>query len=100
MDISRRDFIKNILKLGSGAVIMGTLASLAACNDQKEPSLPPTSPEPVQKPTPIPSPSDNAYLAVAHGQNIDSIVQAAIKALGGMGRFVKAGNDVIIKPNI
>jgi len=100
MEISRRNFIKNVIKLGSGAIITGALGSLFACNDQKEPSLPPTSPEPVQKPTPIPSPSDNAYLAVAHGQNIDSIVQAAIKALGGMERFVKAGNDVIVKPNI
>jgi len=28
------------------------------------------------------------------------MVQAAIKALGGIGRFVRPGNDVIIKPNI
>ena len=100
MEISRRNFIKNVLKLGSGAVITGALGSLAACNDQKEPPLPASSPEPAQKPVPIPSPSDKAYLAIAHGQNIDSIVQAAIKALGGMERFVKAGNDVIVKPNI
>jgi uncharacterized protein (DUF362 family) len=49
---------------------------------------------------PIPSPPDKAYLAVARGQNPESIVRAAIEALGGIDRFVKKGNDVIIKPNI
>jgi hypothetical protein len=41
-----------------------------------------------------------AYLAAARGQSPTAMVQAAIKALGGIERFVKAGADVIIKPNI
>jgi uncharacterized protein (DUF362 family) len=44
------------------------------------------------------------YLAVARGGESVSdpagIVEAAIKALGGMERFVHSGADVIIKPNI
>ena len=39
-------------------------------------------------------------MAVARGASPEAITRAAIAALGGMGRFVKAGNDVIIKPNI
>jgi uncharacterized protein (DUF362 family) len=39
-------------------------------------------------------------MAVARGQSASAMVQAAIKALGGIERFVKAGADVIIKPNI
>lgn len=104
MELSRGDFIKDVLRLGSGAVMAGVLGSLAACDDEREPPLPvlhPTStPEPAQQPTAIPSPPDTAYLAIAYGQNPELIVQAAIQALGGIERFVKKGNDVIIKPNI
>jgi uncharacterized protein (DUF362 family) len=48
-----------------------------------------------------PAPSGNqAYLAVAHGGDPAAIVKAALASLGGMERFVKKGQDVIIKPNI
>ncbi len=40
------------------------------------------------------------YLAVARGADPAEITRAAIKALGGMERFVKKGHDVIVKPNI
>ena len=39
-------------------------------------------------------------LAVARGSSPEAITRAAIGALGGMGRLVKANNDVIVKPNI
>lgn len=35
-----------------------------------------------------------------HGPNAEALTRAAIKALGGMGRFVEKGERVIIKPNI
>jgi uncharacterized protein (DUF362 family) len=43
-----------------------------------------------------------AYLAVAKGANADprEITRRAIAAIGGIERFVKKGNDVIIKPNV
>jgi len=41
-----------------------------------------------------------AYLSVARGTDPEAITKAAIAALGGMERFVKAGDDVIVKPNI
>jgi uncharacterized protein (DUF362 family) len=104
MELSRRDFIKNLLKLGSGAAVAGALGSLAACANEKEPAPSTTTaastPQPAPPSTPIPSPADKAYLAVTRGQNPGQIVQAAVKALGGMERFVQKGNDVIIKPNI
>ena len=100
MDISRRDFIKKALILGSGAVTVGALGSLAACDNQEEATLSPSNSQPSPKLTTLPTPPDKAYLAVGHGQDIDLMVQRTIEALGGMQRFVKAGNDVIIKPNI
>ena len=39
-------------------------------------------------------------MSVVHGSDPAAITETAIKALGGIGRFVKSGNDVIIKPNI
>ncbi len=53
----------------------------------------------VRPATPAPA-SGQAYLAVAHGASPDAITRAAIAVLGGIERFVKPGNDVIIKPNI
>ena len=46
------------------------------------------------------APAAVSELAVARGSSPEAITRAAIGALGGMGRFVKAGSDVIVKPNI
>ena len=82
----------------------GVLGSLAACARDEEVTLPGTSVTPgsdiPQQPTILPSPPDKAYLAVARGPDTEAIVRAAIESLGGMERFVKDGDDVIIKPNI
>ncbi len=44
--------------------------------------------------------ASQAYLAIARGPSPAAITRAAVDALGGMRRFVKAGDDVIVKPNI
>ncbi|HEX2994929.1 MAG TPA: DUF362 domain-containing protein [Anaerolineales bacterium] len=86
---SRRDFLKL-----SGAVGAATGLGLlgASCNS----SEPATG---TQRQLAAPT-GDQAYLAVAHGEDPAAIVKAALSALGGIERFVKQGNDVIIKPNI
>ncbi|MBN1135596.1 MAG: DUF362 domain-containing protein [Anaerolineae bacterium] len=40
------------------------------------------------------------YLAAVHGADPAAITQRAIAALGGIERFVRPGDDVIVKPNI
>ena len=48
-----------------------------------------------------PSPAgDQVYLTVARGPDPAATTRAAITALGGIERFVRSGDDVIIKPNI
>ncbi|MBE9507743.1 MAG: DUF362 domain-containing protein, partial [Chloroflexi bacterium] len=48
-----------------------------------------------------PGPSgDQAYLAVSRGGDSAAITKAAIAALGGIERFVRSGDEVIVKPNI
>jgi uncharacterized protein (DUF362 family) len=49
----------------------------------------------------VPSPTpDQAYLAVARGSDPRAMAYAALAALGSIERFVKNGDDVIVKPNI
>ncbi len=66
------------------------------------PAAPPPSPSPMGiSPTRAPAPSTALpYLAVVRGASAEEITRQAVHALGGMGRFVKAGDEVIIKPNI
>lgn len=105
---------------------MLALAALTACSGTnaapEQPTvvsptaLPPTSLPPTAPPTSLaqaasptvapiatrtaPPTASQAYLAVARGDDPAKITRAAIDALGGMTRFVKKGDDVIIKPNI
>jgi uncharacterized protein (DUF362 family) len=59
------------------------------------------SPQAGQGKRQAPTPTGNqAYLAVARGSDPAAIVKAALASLGGIQRFVKPGQDVIIKPNI
>ena len=83
--LSRRDFLKL-----TGAVGVGLLG--ASCNSSK--------PAATSQRQPVPPTGDQAYLAVAHGADPAAIVKAALAALGGIERFVRQGQDVIIKPNI
>jgi len=55
---------------------------------------------PTMTATPIAPVAGEPYLVVARGANPGAITRAAIDALGGIKKFVKPGNDVIIKPNI
>jgi uncharacterized protein (DUF362 family) len=43
---------------------------------------------------------ETSVVAVAEGKDYELITRNAINALGGMGRFVKAGSTVVVKPNM
>jgi uncharacterized protein (DUF362 family) len=87
--LSRRDF----LKLGGAAGAAAGLGLLGiSCNSSK--------PATTSQRQPVPPTGDQAYLAVAHGEDPNAIVKAALAPLGGIERFVKQGHDVILKPNI
>ena len=61
------------------------------------------SAEPTDSPTMEPSGTpDPVYpaLSVARNGDPEAMVRAAVDALGGMGRFVKPGDVVVVKPNI
>jgi uncharacterized protein (DUF362 family) len=84
--ISRREFLK-----AAGLTSIGTTLTAAGCQpaEDKEPSTEDVGPT-----------ADQAYLTIVHGPDPAAITRAAVEALGGIQRFVKAGDDVIVKPNI
>jgi uncharacterized protein (DUF362 family) len=124
-EISRREFIRKLMALGLSAAGASALASNLGCASGSSatpmpvaeatgiPTIPLAAPTaagalaptvvpmatPVARVTPAPS-AGQAYLAVVRGDSPTALVQTALKALGGIERFVKPGNDVIIKPNI
>ena len=77
-------------------------ASLAAAGCGSQPAADP--PQEGRLASPLPSAGggrrEKSVLAVARGGSPADITAAAIAALGGMETFVKAGADVIVKPNI
>jgi uncharacterized protein (DUF362 family) len=86
--ITRRRFLK---WAGLGSV--ATALSAAGCKPAASPAQGPAE-------TPSGPTGDQAYMAIVHGPDPAAITEAAVKALGGIERFVRSGNDVIIKPNI
>jgi uncharacterized protein (DUF362 family) len=48
----------------------------------------------------VPPSSTLPYLGVARGERVAAMVRAAVDAIGGIGRFVRRGDVVVIKPNV
>ncbi len=94
-NIDRRQFLERMLALCGTALATAAFISLLGCSKEPSPELPSDNTS-----LPPPPPGNAAYLAVARGDSPTTLVQRSVNALGGIERFVKPGNDVIIKPNI
>jgi len=89
-DCTRRQFLilagrAALLGAAGGAVLTRRWAVPAALAQEGEPAAPA---------------GGSPAMSVARGADPAAITRAAIGALGGMERFVHAGDDVIVKPNI
>lgn len=79
---------------------------LEGCRTRTAPVTPPgPTPVPTFTPTPTPAPTSTppileAEIALARGKDWEAVTRAAVEAIGGMERFVKPGDTVLIKPNI
>ena len=111
LKLSRRDFLKVIAAGASGALLSGCgqpapapTAVPPTRTPLPTPTLVPPSATPL--PTAIPTAAPTATpkpipeLVVARGENPDEMIRQAMKALGGMEKFVKKGAEVIVKPNM
>jgi uncharacterized protein (DUF362 family) len=93
--LTRRQFLKLTGAAAAGVALLG-----AGCTTQPtETTRGALSPSKGRRHPPAPA-GDQPYLAVARGDDPAAITSAAIAALGGIKRFVRSGDDVIIKPNI
>ena len=121
-ELSRRHFLRllaaSLGSLGgvylSGCLNQDKLLSKSFSPDKLSPTTfltdptstiaPPTeTDQPTSTPEDTPAPSPTmAYpdLTVARHGDPEAMVRKAVKALGGMKRFVKSGDEVIVKPNI
>lgn len=119
--LSRRKFLR-LTAAGAGAVVLGSV--LEACKGAYVPSADPTAAAtPTLSPTAAPTaaasasataaatatataasptvgPSGFPDMVVASNGEPEALTRAAIAGIGGMGRFVKKGATVIVKPNI
>jgi len=98
-EYTRRDFLKFALA-GLGAILAARFIS-ACSTPQTAPSIP-RAPEPATPTTEENQPSPLKYpdIAVVRGGEPEELARTAVDLLGGMKRFVKKGDNVIIKPNI
>ena len=121
-EISRRHFLRILAaSLGSlggvyltGCLNQDKLLSKSLSPDKMSPTAfltdptstisPPTETDQqtsVPEDTPAPSPTmASPDLTVARNGDPEVMVRKAVKALGGMKRFVRSGDEVIVKPNI
>lgn len=100
-DYSRRDFLKNSL-IALGALLSARLLSACSIPQPASPASPPASSSPATPKQPEAPDKDAGYpdMAVVRGGEPEALVRQAIEAIGGIKRFVKTGDDVILKPNI
>ncbi len=98
-EFTRRDFLKYALA-GLGAVLAARFIS--ACSPPQSALNTPQAPTPVTPTTEQNGPSSVKYpdLAVVRGGEPEALARKAVELLGGIRRFVKKGDNVIIKPNI
>ena len=90
--MNRRDFLRNAILAGAGL-------SLAGCRTSSAPST--SGPDgKIGRNRFQASPVNGVDLAAAKGKPTAQLVSAALGVFGGMAAFVKAGDRVLIKPNI
>jgi uncharacterized protein (DUF362 family) len=104
--LNRRDFLKQIGITGAGVLLTGCgrheITELPSPDISRETVLPTPADliEEADAATPTAQNTADTYLSVVRGNDPAAMVQRALAAIGGLDRFVPAGSDVIIKPNI
>ncbi len=105
--LSRRAFLR-LAMIGAGSAACGRIGgALSLTPDGAAPTLIPLSasatpflPATSEPATAAPTAVHYADLVVAHGPSPEQLVRRGLEALGGMPRFVRSGQRVVIKPNI
>ena len=98
--LSRRQVLRQVAGVAAGAAAAGVLAWRLhdPTGERGKPPRPeislPQGGYAVARSTVLPA------LGVATGQSVAALVKGAVDAIGGMARFVRHGDVVVIKPNV
>ncbi len=99
-EYSRRDFLR-LAMVGLGAFMAARFLSACSPSQPAAPAaaapVPPVVPKSVE---PDSKSTDYPDIVVVKNGEPEELVRKAIDTLGGIGRFVKKGDNVILKPNI
>ncbi|MCA9672313.1 MAG: DUF362 domain-containing protein [Myxococcales bacterium] len=103
----RRRFLKQA-GIVAGAALGAGYVSLAPPDwplSLKDPDGERSKPRPVvlrlpEKGFAVPPSATAATLGIARGRRVTAAVRGAIDAIGGIGRFIRSGDIVVIKPNV
>jgi uncharacterized protein (DUF362 family) len=97
-ELERREFLRKAGRIAGGLFLAGTVGSIASCASDQVARKAASSPV---RPSSTPAASGaGADLSVATGGTDPGVLaRRAVEALGGMGRFVKRGDVVVIKAN-
>ena len=97
-ECTRRDFLRIASAAAAGTALT---AAATACGGASGPAqAPPDSGRLSPSPAAGTGAPQKPRLAVARGADPAAITAAAVAALGGMQKFVRRGDDVVIKPNL
>lgn len=92
--MKRREFIQ---WTAAGSMAFMGLSGCGTNKSSADVGLPKKTPEPVSQP---PAASVAAPpMVVVNGTDPDELMERGLQAMGGIGRFVKQGQTVVIKPN-
>lgn len=95
--VDRRRFLKWLGRWSGGLILGGYIATAASCaRKEGTQPVPESSGAVSRKRPPGEGPAD---LVIASGTDTPMMVKDAIGGLGGMDRFVKPGDMVVLKPN-
>lgn len=96
-DTRRRDVLIRLAKAGAALGAAGLAGGLGTLSPgrrrEAEPAAPPRRLE-------APADGNGVPLAVARGGTPGAMVRAVVSAMGGMSRFVRRGETVLVKPNM
>lgn len=100
VDPRRRELLKH-LGLVTGAAAGASLLARALHDPDGEGGKPKKSGLSLPKDGfKVEVPATAAVLGVATGQDVRAMVRASVEAIGGVARFIKSGDVVLIKPNV
>lgn len=105
--VERRRFLRSVA-VASGAMVgagWATLAPPGAPLSLRDPDGERGKPRPRELSLPeggyaVEASAVAAQLGIARGRQVDALVRGAVDAIGGIARFVRAGDVVLVKPNV